>query len=154
MWTDPGIIKNRSQTHECWNWDWGRAIPFFGIHKEDIRCSVQLYISCTFRLRPWQGPDQRLDQICSSWESFQPARADTVQNAAYPSHPSSCPVSTRQGNSSVVFALAYLNCTIQIYKIYGTLIGMHEAGMLLVIQIISRSCNNPTENVKFLIKFV
>jgi hypothetical protein len=24
---------NRSQTQECGNWDWGRAIPFLGIHK-------------------------------------------------------------------------------------------------------------------------
>ncbi len=24
---------NRSQTHECGNWDWGRAIPLLGIHK-------------------------------------------------------------------------------------------------------------------------
>ncbi len=24
---------NRSQTHECGNWDWGRAIPRKGIHK-------------------------------------------------------------------------------------------------------------------------
>jgi hypothetical protein len=31
---------NRSQTHECWNWGWGRAIPRKGIHKEDFRCSV------------------------------------------------------------------------------------------------------------------
>ncbi len=23
---------NRSQTHECGNWDWGRVIPFMGIH--------------------------------------------------------------------------------------------------------------------------
>jgi hypothetical protein len=27
---------NRSQTHECGNWDWGRAIPFLGIHKWDF----------------------------------------------------------------------------------------------------------------------
>jgi hypothetical protein len=31
---------NRSQTHECWNWGWGRAIPRKGIHKGDFRCSV------------------------------------------------------------------------------------------------------------------
>ncbi len=31
---------NRSQTHECWNWDWGRALPFLGIHKWDFRCSA------------------------------------------------------------------------------------------------------------------
>ncbi len=30
----------RSQTHECWNWGWGRAIPRKGIHKWDFRCSV------------------------------------------------------------------------------------------------------------------
>jgi hypothetical protein len=31
---------NRSETHECGNWDWGRAIPFLGIHKWDFRCSL------------------------------------------------------------------------------------------------------------------
>jgi hypothetical protein len=32
---------NRSQTHECGNWDWGRAIPFLGIYINGIfRCSV------------------------------------------------------------------------------------------------------------------
>ncbi len=31
---------NRSQTHECWNWGWGRAIPRKGIHKWDFRSSM------------------------------------------------------------------------------------------------------------------
>ncbi len=31
---------NRSQTHECGNWDWGHAVPFLGIHKWDFRCTV------------------------------------------------------------------------------------------------------------------
>ncbi len=31
---------NRSQTHECGNWGWGRAISRKGIHKWDFRCSV------------------------------------------------------------------------------------------------------------------
>ncbi len=31
---------NRSQTHECGNWGWGRAIPRKGIHKRNCRCSV------------------------------------------------------------------------------------------------------------------
>ncbi len=31
---------NLSLTHECGNWDWGRAIPKKGIHKWDFRCSV------------------------------------------------------------------------------------------------------------------
>ncbi len=34
---------NPSQTHECWNWGCGRAIPRKGIYKWDFRCSVQLY---------------------------------------------------------------------------------------------------------------
>ncbi len=32
--------KYKSLTHECMNWDWGRAIPFLGIHKFDFRYSV------------------------------------------------------------------------------------------------------------------
>ncbi len=33
-------LCNRSQTHECWNWGWGRAIPRKGKYKEDFRCSA------------------------------------------------------------------------------------------------------------------
>jgi hypothetical protein len=35
---------NRSQTHECGNWDWCRAIPRKGIHKCDFRCSTAMLI--------------------------------------------------------------------------------------------------------------
>ncbi len=31
---------NRSQTHECDNWERGRVIPWKGIHKWDFRCSA------------------------------------------------------------------------------------------------------------------
>ncbi len=31
---------NRSQTHECGNWGWGRAIPRKWIYKRNFRCSV------------------------------------------------------------------------------------------------------------------
>ncbi len=40
MWTDPGNIENRSQIHECGNWDRGRAILFLEIYKWDFHCSV------------------------------------------------------------------------------------------------------------------
>ena len=40
---------NRSQTHECGNWGWGRAIPRKGIYKRNCRCSV--YISFYFIVR-------------------------------------------------------------------------------------------------------
>ncbi len=38
-------IYHRSQTHECGNWDLGRAIPFLGIHQWDFGCCVAV-ISC------------------------------------------------------------------------------------------------------------
>ncbi len=43
MWT---IYIFPSQTHECGNWDWGRAIPLLGIHKSKFLCSavVMVYI--------------------------------------------------------------------------------------------------------------
>ncbi len=31
---------NRSQTHECGNWGWGRAIPRKGIYNRNCRCSA------------------------------------------------------------------------------------------------------------------
>ena len=34
---------NRSQTHKCGNWDWGRAIPIKGIHNWEFPCSVSLW---------------------------------------------------------------------------------------------------------------
>ncbi len=34
------IHINRSQTHECGNWDWGRTILRKGIHKWDFRCNA------------------------------------------------------------------------------------------------------------------
>ncbi len=34
--------KNRSQTHECGNWGWGRVIPIKGIHKWDFHCSAPI----------------------------------------------------------------------------------------------------------------
>ncbi len=36
---------NRSQTHKCGNWDWGRAIPRKGIHKRNFSCSVALALT-------------------------------------------------------------------------------------------------------------
>jgi hypothetical protein len=41
MWAERGnIYLDRSQTHECGNWDSGHAIPFLGIHKSKFLCSV------------------------------------------------------------------------------------------------------------------
>jgi hypothetical protein len=40
MWDRSWVYINRSQTHECGNWDWGCAISFLGMHKCDFRCST------------------------------------------------------------------------------------------------------------------
>ncbi len=34
---DPSWEYIRSQTHECWNWDWDRKIPFLGIFFSNFR---------------------------------------------------------------------------------------------------------------------
>ncbi len=45
-----GIYKlNRSQIHECGNWERGRAVSFLGIHKSDLICSDKT--RSTFRSR-------------------------------------------------------------------------------------------------------
>jgi hypothetical protein len=44
MWTETWEYINRSQTNECGNWGWGRAIPRKGIHIWDFRCSA----ACTY----------------------------------------------------------------------------------------------------------
>jgi hypothetical protein len=38
-WTDRGNI-NRSQIHECGNWEGGRTVSFLGLHKSYLVCSV------------------------------------------------------------------------------------------------------------------
>jgi hypothetical protein len=39
MWTDSeNIWENRSQTHECGNWDWSRAIPFLTVMGFSLQC--------------------------------------------------------------------------------------------------------------------
>ncbi len=42
------VIYNRSQTHECGNWDWGRAIPFLGILVSNfLYCVIAVYLMLT-----------------------------------------------------------------------------------------------------------
>ncbi len=51
------VYINRSQTHECANWDWGRPIPRKGIHKWDflLQCAAFLdnYTSESFSYGKW-----------------------------------------------------------------------------------------------------
>ncbi len=64
---------NRSQTHECGNWDWGRAIPRKGIHKWDFRRSACFQLNCYLKslhnrfMLPWDengyGDDSRIRQL-------------------------------------------------------------------------------------------
>ncbi len=51
---------NCSQTHECGNWGWGRAIPRKGIYKRNCRCSAYkewLKISSQTTNSIFQQPD-------------------------------------------------------------------------------------------------
>ncbi len=51
---------NPSQTHECGNWDWDRAIPRTEIHKWDFRCSVGFSLDAQNMLLAIQNNLQRL----------------------------------------------------------------------------------------------
>ncbi len=54
MWMDRSWENiNHSQTHECENQDWGRAIPFLAIHKWDFRCSVCWRQWRKPKIHPW-----------------------------------------------------------------------------------------------------
>ncbi len=46
---------NHSQTHECGNLDWGRAIPRKGIHKWNFPCSVS-FVDPFLNLGCWENP--------------------------------------------------------------------------------------------------
>ena len=47
---------NRSQTHECGNWDWGRAIPFLEIHfRFSVQCT-RYYVRNLLRVDRWAEP--------------------------------------------------------------------------------------------------
>ncbi len=48
---------NRSQTHECGNWGWGRAIPRKGIHKWDFHCSAGKAWSTSLGCTPFTVPE-------------------------------------------------------------------------------------------------
>ncbi len=46
------IYRSHIQTHECGHWDWGRVIPFLGIHKPKFLCSViQINIVISYLVR-------------------------------------------------------------------------------------------------------
>ncbi len=51
MWILSWEYINRLPTHECGNWDWGRAISFLGIHKWDFRYSVDMGEKSTNKLK-------------------------------------------------------------------------------------------------------
>ncbi len=78
---------NCSQTHECGNWDWGRAIPRKGIHKWDFPCIVgssmpepittfssRIKCSISFQWHPspprgtyWEPPEPQPSKLLSNY---------------------------------------------------------------------------------------
>ena len=61
---------NRSQTHECGNWDWGHAIPRKGIHKWDFRCSVALFIPIRKCVQAEAGGGREETVPTGSWGGY------------------------------------------------------------------------------------
>ncbi len=59
-WTDP-------PSHECGNWNWGRAIPFLGIHKWDFRCRVY---SCCFSGASREERERGDYELSVAWLGF------------------------------------------------------------------------------------
>jgi hypothetical protein len=57
---------NRSQTHECGNWDWGRAIHRKGIHIWDYRCSA-VGLVCPVQLEKTPSRWRPVSIVCSEW---------------------------------------------------------------------------------------
>jgi hypothetical protein len=49
---------NRFQTNVGGNWDWGRVIPFLGIHKWDFLCSARRIVT---KLRHWTRNENSLN---------------------------------------------------------------------------------------------
>jgi hypothetical protein len=68
---------NRSQTHECGNWDWGRTIPRKWIHKWDFRCSA---------VQPAVGVKVRVPLIIDQDDpiTFHPNLSDHVTTTPFP----------------------------------------------------------------------
>jgi hypothetical protein len=48
-------VSNSSQIHECRNWEWGRAVSFWGWHKSDFRYSLG---SFHFQRGAWSFADK------------------------------------------------------------------------------------------------
>ncbi len=58
---------NRSQTHECGNWDWGRAISRMGIHKWHFRRSVGSIVDDCYLFLNGPCPlNRRTKMVCES----------------------------------------------------------------------------------------
>jgi hypothetical protein len=72
---------NRSQTIDCGNWDWGRAIPRKGIHKWDFRCSVD---ECAIPLFIQEPPDDY------GWSSGHPGHLGMWQFLTFHSYLNNC----------------------------------------------------------------
>ncbi len=74
---------NCSQTHECGNWDWGRAIARKGIHKWDFPCSV-LYCSHSSCVWGRQLSRYFLFSKSLSFNSYNSAMNRSAQLPVYP----------------------------------------------------------------------
>ncbi len=90
---DYTVYVNCSQTHECGNWGWGRAIPRQGIHKWDFRCSVYICLLPSLRWFVWpsQSGFATFDNIlCIKNLSFIPRKLQSLSHPSPTWKTSSC----------------------------------------------------------------
>ncbi len=97
-WPILGIYKsNRSQTHECGNWDWDQAIPFLEIFVSNFRIvSVQCVPSLVRRLCDWPVCDLA-GWGWPPWQSWSRRPASGRRCAAWPPTPARSPRAAGQG---------------------------------------------------------
>ncbi len=93
---------NRSQTHECGNWDWGRAIPRKGIHKWDFRYSAgQMILPVVCQAAGIVQPQSdRQFATCQAWHvtSGVTIMEDWPHRSPYPHILSECGVNVHIGD--------------------------------------------------------
>ncbi len=71
---------NRSQTHECENWDWGRAVLYLGIHKSKFLCSAIMYSGELFSTS-YISANSNIEKCFSfCWRILKGANSDKYKN--------------------------------------------------------------------------
>ncbi len=74
----------RSQTHECWNWDWGPDIPFLGKFASNFR---HFFFAVQFKLMiiPWvvYNKEKELGPLFCIWHKIDSLKINVVKSSVF-----------------------------------------------------------------------